>query len=200
MLARRKNQRRVMMKNNPVIIILIICVFAFLFGCKSTHDLTKQEKILTYTCLIEHNRTNIGRTRTVLNNNVTNFLSGYTLGYTFKISNNGVTLNTDGEVSLVTKQASAELKEYNNKTYLIEKGTYKYIASLPGKYEQIVKVKGTEKGADFFKVYNNLLINAVKNKVSSNGKGVVFPQGKLNVAINNDGSVEVTEYFLIYIY
>ncbi len=181
---------------NFILILLIVILF---FGCKST-ELDKPKKMtLKYTCIIEHKRTNIGLTKTIMSSKVTDFLAGYSLGIDYNVTDKLIKTFVNGDISLLKKDSNFEMKNVNNKTYLVETGSYEYFFPLVSNYKNRYIVSLSNKGLDFWKTYNKLVTTAVKKKAKSGDSGKIVPIGDLIVEINSNGEIIITEKFIVFI-
>lgn len=181
-------------------IITAIVILFLLFNCKFLKKAKHEYKDFDYIYAIEFDQNNIGFAKTKLETRVTDLIAGYTLGIKYEIKDGVIKTYIGGNISKVDKESKIEIKEINNNTFMIEKGNYKYKVPLVDKYSSKYNISVTNKGNNFWKTYNNLIISTIKKNKSKNQKGMIIPLGDLRVVINPDGTIKISEKFEVYVF
>ncbi len=171
----------------------------FLFNI--THIYPSDVNTLNFTCM-QNVDSDIAAAKAALNKKVADFLAGYVLGIHFARNKFSIELSTMGKLSFIDKKSIFSEKKIDDVLYLVEKGVYKYhgpeFDKMKFKKRYIIRL--SESGHDFWKVYKNLIIKAVRSKTRENAKGIVFPRGNLKVVFSEDHGITINETFFVFIF
>jgi hypothetical protein len=171
-------------------------IFIIFYSINAIDDNTK--KTLNYTCIL-NNVENLAKAKDNLELKVKDFLAGYVLGINFSIEKEMVKLLTNGELSFFDREFDIKEKKINNVSYIIEVGKYRYFSPQITDYSKKYTLRVSRKGDDFWKIYRSLLIYCLKSSLNKKSKGIIVPQGDLDVILTKNNTIIVTETFTVYI-
>lgn len=145
----------------------------------------------------------IEMSKTKLDMKTRELLTRYKSGVKFRIEGGEVTLLSDESLSFQDYKKSAvkmEQVKIGDKEILLEKGRVTVKIPVIAKPKTIIKSSAEAEGYDFSMVFNEMLVNAVRNAdLGGADSGSIYPTGKLSYKIVANKGVVLKEKFIIYL-
>lgn len=205
-----------------IVILAISLLFTQLFGVKKNDTNSKiiasskndkkisskksaaKTKNLTfkYISFVQASRL-IEMSKTKLDMKTRELLTRYKSGVKFKVEGGEVTLMSDESLSFEDYKKSGvkmEQLKIGDKEILLEKGKVTVKTAVIAKPKKTVKSSAEAEGYDFSQVFNEMLVNAVRNAdLGGADNGSIYPTGKLSYKIVANKGVVLKEIFVIYL-